>query len=295
MKKITAILVFFLMSYPVYGRDGRPGVRTTSALRAAASTSENSSDTEGDDADNESDDQEMDSDNETDEMDTNEMETDDTDTEEMETDESDSEQEMDTDDGDSNGTSMHDDSDDESDDTDDDANPVQSAIRASLKAATLKQSQSSLGRLAAALDAGLSPRQTINELLDSADSGSIALATAGSNTGFVGSSTVAAGSAMPTSGALLVSNSAALMSSPLTASAVPEPAAWLLAATAILAPMWKRRRSNRVPSVSPCASYLYAAAGRDLFGAVRRSLSAAIAIRTTGALAGSGTICAALN
>ena len=214
MRKFTAILVFLLMSYPVYAREGRDGTRATSAFLAAASTSK-TCDTEG----NEADDEKMESDTETDGMDTNGTDTD---------------QEMKTD--------AHSDDDNEADDMNGETNSVKKVIRASLKTLAMKQSQSSLVQMAVAPNAGLSPMQTIKELLEPAGTNGSAPSAVGSQTSlFDSSSIVAGGSIMPASGAFLVANFS-MMSGRLTSSAAPEPSAWILAATGILAPLCKRRR-----------------------------------------------------
>lgn len=215
MRKFTAILVFLLMSYPVYGREGRDGSRTTSAFLAAASTSKNTSDTEG----NEADDEKMESETETDDMGTNGT---------------DSDQEM--------KTGSHSDGDNEADDMNGETKSVTKVIHDSLKTLAMKQSQSSLVQMAVAPDAGLNPMQTIKELLEPTVSRSIGLSTGGSQTGlFESSLAVTGGSVMPSSGALLITNSAKV-NGLLTASAAPEPSAWILAATGMLSLLCKRRR-----------------------------------------------------
>lgn len=215
MRKFAAMLVFLLMSYPVYGREGRDGTRTTSAFLVAASTSTDTSDTEG----NEANDQKMESDTETDGTDASGT---------------DSDQEM--------KSGVHSDGDNEADDMNGETNSVKNAIRASLQATAMKQSQSSVGQTAVALAAAPSPLQTIKELLAPAASRSIAQSTVRGQTGLFDSlSNVTGDSVMPASGALLVANSS-MVSGQLTASTAPEPSTWILAATGILAPLCKRRR-----------------------------------------------------
>ena len=223
MNKITAVVVFLLMSCPVYSREWRHGVRSVTALRAAASATAKSSEVDESDADNEADDQKSETDNDSGDMDTEDMDTD---------------QNMDTDDADTNDTNMNEDMDDDAEGM----NPVKSAIRASLKASALKQSNSSLGRFAAALDSGLSPRQTIKELLEPAESDFVAAASAVSTTGLADSARGLAGNAAlsTTNGAMAVT--AAPGVGRLTVAVVPEPAAWILAMTAILASVCTRRR-----------------------------------------------------
>ena len=219
MRKFTAILVFLLMSYPVYGREGRDGRRTTSAFLAAASTSKNTSDTEG----NEADDEKIESETETDGMDTNGT---------------DSDQEM--------KTGSHSDGDNEADDMNGETKSVTKVIRDSLKTLAMKQSQSSLNKMAAALDAGLSPQQTIKALLEPAATPSMALSNVGSPTGLLDSpSAITGGFAMPASGSLAAATSSGMVSGQLTSSATPEPSAWILAASGLLAPLCKRRRKGR--------------------------------------------------
>jgi hypothetical protein len=135
------MLVFFLMSYPIYAREGREGTRLTSAAFAAASASANTSDSEGDEA--------TESDSES---------------EGTETSGTDSDHET--------KTGTH--SDSEADDTNGEMNSVKNTIQASVKASATKQSQSSLNTMAAALDAGLSPQQTIKALLEPAVTSSMA-------------------------------------------------------------------------------------------------------------------------
>ncbi len=215
MRTFTTILMFLLMSYPIYAREGRDGNRTTSAFLAATSTSKNTSDTEG----NETDDPKMESDTETDAMDTNDT---------------DSDQEM--------KTGVHSDGDNEAGDMNGETKSVKNMIGASQKATAVKQSQSSLGQVAVALDAGSGPLQTIKDLLEPAASRSIALSTVGSQTGLFDSSSAATGgSVLPSSEALFVANSS-IVSGQLMTSAAPEPTAWILAATGMLALLCKRRR-----------------------------------------------------
>jgi hypothetical protein len=213
MRKCIAILTLLLLTHRVYGREERLGSGTISAFRAAASTSTNAGDTEG----NEADDQKMESD--------------------TETDGTDSDQEM--------KTGGHSDGDSEADDMNGETNSVKNAIRASLKATAMKQPQSSVGQMTGALDAGPDPLQTIKELLEPAAPRASALSAVGSQTGlFDSSSAFTGGSVMPASGALLVTDSS-LVSGRLTATTAPEPSAWILAATGLLAPLWKRRRKVR--------------------------------------------------
>ena len=217
MRTFTAILVLLLMSYPIYAREGREGTRMASASFAAASASTNTSDSGGDEAN----DQKTESDSES---------------EGTETNGTDSDHET--------KTGAH--SDNEADDTNGEMNSVKNATQASLKASAMKQSQSSLNKMAAALDAGLSPQQTIKALLEPAATPSMALSNVGSPTGLLDSpSAITGGFAMPASGSLVVATSSAMFSGQLTSSATPEPSAWILAALGLLAPLCKRRRKGR--------------------------------------------------
>jgi hypothetical protein len=225
MNRLTAIVVFLLMCLPAYAREYNNSRRTSALLQSAIVANATAAETDGDDTNNdEADDQH------TDGTDTEDQDGDDSDNEADDGDDNDT-NEADTDDTDDQADAGDkDDSDD--DGADDDNNNTTTA--ASLKAAqsrALARSKSSLNRLAAALNEGLKPQQTIARLLAADDGRGIPVSSALQKAVGTGKSGIAASAgsvSVPTSAAM--ADSVTSDAGALSATAVPEPAAWFLAA-----------------------------------------------------------------
>jgi hypothetical protein len=221
MKNITAIAILLLIFCPAYGRHTHhlSKLSSSKALLVASQATDGTSGSEsedenGDDSDNE------DSDNDSD--------GDDSDSENGDNDGSDN-GETDTDDEDSSDSDGDNENDDD-DGSDGQTSTAKAAIRSALRTTALNRSTKPFAKAAAALDTGLNAKETVAQLLAPASSGSAAAAAA--EVGANGSSaTIASGVASAGS------------AGNLTATAVPEPTAFLLFAAGALPWTWHRRRN----------------------------------------------------
>jgi hypothetical protein len=226
MKAACVILMCLLICGSAYGREHKRSALSAKVLRAASTASE----TEG--------------------TETDDQETGDTDDQEMNND-------TDTDDND-NGTttgtegSENDDAtkndDNETDDMDDGTSTVPTAVRNALKVSALQRSEKPFAATTASLNASLDASKAIAQMLEPADLGHSAVASATILQAMGG------GSAAAKTGALMVSDNAAIAlsssssSGKLSVTTVPEPTSFLMLAMGGVPWFWIRRRPCRYPT-----------------------------------------------
>jgi hypothetical protein len=216
MKPIIVIVMCLLVCSPAFGRQHKHSLQTIKELHTALNLLK----TDGSDGTGTGEGNDNDSENDTEDTDTDAT--------------------TDTDDQDTSDTKNNDDN--ETDDSDDDASSVKAAIRNSLRASAMKNSQEPLAAAAAALNAGLNAKQTIAQLLE--PSGSLDSVTANAE---VGQSLIAGLGSFATTTDASASGAVANASGSLTAGRllsadVPEPIALSLLTMTALILFWHRRR-----------------------------------------------------
>jgi hypothetical protein len=221
MKNVIAIATFLMLFGPVYGRE-KHSVRKLGTLKTAVNSLQKVSET----GDSDTDDQDMD-DTETDTDD----QTTDSDTETDGTD---------TDDNDTTGMNKNDDE-NETDDMDD-SSTVKTAIRSALKLSALQHCEKPFAAAAAALNAGLNAPRTIAELIQPADSGHAAVASAAILAAASGGSAAIGGGALNASDNAAIAASGSSSGGKLSVSIVPEPMSGFLLAVGTLPWLALRRR-----------------------------------------------------
>ena len=220
MKAACVILVCLLICGPAYSHEHKRSALSAKVLRAASTAS----DTEG--------------------TETDDQETGDTDDQEMnndtDTDDNDNGTTTGTDGSDNDDATKNDDN--ETDVMDDNTSTVKTAVRNALKVSALQHSEKPFAATAASLNAGLDASKAIAQMLEPADLGHSAVASATILQAMGG------GSAAPKNGALIVSDNAAAAvgssssSGDLSFTAVPEPTSSLLLALGAVPCFWIRRR-----------------------------------------------------
>jgi hypothetical protein len=226
MKAACVFLVCLLICGPANARGHKRSALSTKALRAASTASETEG-TETDDQDtDDTDDQEMNNDTDTDDNDNGTT--------------------TGTDGSDNDDATKNDDN--ETDDMNDDTTTVKTALRNALKVLALPHTEKPFAAKAASLNASPDASKAIAQMLEPADLGHSALASA------TILQIMGGGSAAAKTGAVIVSDSAAIAlgnssrSGKLSVTTVPEPTSFLLLALGAVPLVWIRRHPYRNPS-----------------------------------------------